>query len=80
MLHKAYGQWMLLGLVLLHVAAIAFYRIARKRRLVQAMVDGDKVLPVGRAVPPARDDAATRIMGAVVLCACVLAVGMLTGF
>jgi cytochrome b len=80
LLHKAYGQWLLLGLVLLHLAAIAFYRIARKRKLVQAMIDGDKLLPVARAVPPARDDAATRIAGAVLLCACVLAVGMLTGF
>lgn len=39
-LHKDYGQWLLLGLVLLHLAAIAFYRIARKRRLLRAMVDG----------------------------------------
>jgi cytochrome b len=80
LLHKAYGQWMLLGLVLLHIAAIAFYRIARKRKLVQAMLDGDKLLPRGRVVPPARDDAGTRTLGAVILCACLLAVGMLTGF
>jgi cytochrome b len=80
MLHKAYGQWMLLGLVLLHIAAIVFYRIARKRKLVQAMIGGDKLLPAARAVPPARDDAGTRILGAAVLCASLFAVWMLTGF
>lgn len=80
MLHKAYGQWMLLGLVLLHIAAIVFYRIARKRKLVQAMINGDKLLPRGRVVPPARDDAATRVLGAVILCTCVFAVGLVTGF
>jgi len=80
MLHKAYGQWMLLGLVLLHIAAIVFYRIARKRKLVQAMIVGDKLLPAARAVPPARDDAGTRALGAAVLCASLFAVWMLTGF
>jgi cytochrome b len=80
MLHKAYGQWMLLGLVLLHIAAIVFYRIARKRKLVEAMLHGDKLLPAARVVAPARDDAATRVLGAVILCACLFAVWRLTGF
>ena len=79
-LHRNYGQWMLLGLVLLHVAAIVFYRIARKRKLVQAMLDGDKLLPRNRVVPPARDDAGSRTAAAVVLGASLLAVGLVTGF
>jgi len=79
-LHRNYGQWMLLGLVLLHVAAIVFYRIARKRKLVQAMLDGDKLLPPNRLVPPARDDAVSRTAAAIVLCASLLAVGLITGF
>jgi cytochrome b len=71
-LHKQVGQW------LLHVVAIAFYRIVRRRKLVQAMVDGDKVLP--QRVPPARDDARSRALAAVVMCGCLAVVGFVTGF
>jgi cytochrome b len=78
MLHKQAGQWVLLALVLLHVAAIAFYRIVRRRKLVRAMVDGDRLVPV--AVPPSRDDAHTRTQAVVVLCACVAVVSWLVGF
>jgi cytochrome b len=42
--HKSYGQWLLLGLVGLHLAAIAFYSW-RGKGLVGAMVVGDKSLP-----------------------------------
>jgi cytochrome b len=42
--HKSYGQWMLLTLVGLHLAAIAFYSW-RGKPLVGAMVGGDKALP-----------------------------------
>lgn len=77
-LHKQVGQWLLLGLVLLHVAAIGWYRIARQRKLVRAMVDGDKLLPY--RVPPARDDLRTRATALAVLAACLLAVGWFVGF
>jgi cytochrome b len=80
MLHKDYGQWMLAALVALHVAAIAFYRIARRRKLLQAMVDGDKLLEPTRAVPASRDDAVTRMRALCVFALCVLAVWMVTGF
>ena len=78
MLHKQVGQWVLLALVLLHVGAIAFYRIVRRRKLVQAMVDGDRLLPT--AVPASRDDAATRATAAAVMCACIAVVGWSVGF
>jgi cytochrome b len=77
-LHKQVGQWLLFGLVVLHVAAIAFYRIVRRRKLVQAMLSGDKVLP--QRVRPARDDARSRALAAAVLCACLALVGTVTGF
>ena len=77
-LHKQVGQWLLFGLVVLHVAAIAFYRIVRRRKLVRAMVDGDKLLP--QRVAPARDDARSRALAAAVLCVCVVGVGFVTGF
>jgi cytochrome b len=77
-LHKQLGLWLLPALVLLHVVAIAFYRIVRRRKLVAAMVDGDKLLPY--RVPSARDDGRTRAVAAVVLVGCLLIVGWFVGF
>jgi cytochrome b len=51
--HKDWGAPLLLGLVLLHVAAIVFYRLARRNDLLRPMLDGDKQLPAGT---PATDD------------------------
>lgn len=65
--HKAYGQWLVIGLTLLHVAAVLFY-LARKNNLVRAMWTGDKVLP--SAVPPARDHAGSRALALVLVAAC----------
>ena len=61
--HKNIGKWMLLALVVLHIAAIFFY-LWRKHNLVKAMLHGDKELVV--AMPGSRDDALTRA-GAVLL-------------
>ena len=65
--HKNIGKWLLLALVLMHIAAIVFY-LWRKHNLVGAMLHGDKELVV--AVPPSRDDAASRISALVVLGLC----------
>lgn len=65
--HKNIGKWILLALVLLHIAAIVVY-LWRKHNLVGAMLHGDKEL-VAR-VPPSRDDAASRTAALVVLAAC----------
>ncbi|HEX7889518.1 MAG TPA: cytochrome b/b6 domain-containing protein [Ramlibacter sp.] len=78
LLHKQVGQWLLLGLVLLHVVAIAFYRIVRRRKLVRAMIGGDKLLPYRAS--PARDDGASRALAALVLCVCAAAVGWSVGY
>jgi cytochrome b len=51
--HKGYGQWALVALVALHVAAIAYYLLVKKRNLVRPMIDGDKPLP---ATTPASSD------------------------
>lgn len=61
--HKNIGKWVLLALVVLHIAAIFFY-LWRKHNLVKAMLHGDKELVV--AMPGSRDDALTRA-GAVLL-------------
>lgn len=65
--HKNIGKWIVLALVLLHIAAIVFY-LWRKHNLVGAMLHGDKELVT--RVAPSRDDAASRIAALVVLAAC----------
>jgi cytochrome b len=65
--HKDIGQYVVLGLIALHLLAIGFYAVVRKHRLVAPMVHGDKQLPSPAA--PARDDALTRVLAAVVLAA-----------
>jgi cytochrome b len=56
--HKNFGQFLLIFLVLLHVAAIAYYSW-KGERLVGAMWHGDKQVPP--EVRPSRDDGASRL-------------------
>ena len=65
--HKNIGKWIVLALVLLHIAAIVFY-LWRKHNLVGAMLHGDKELVT--RVAPSRDDAASRTAALVVLAVC----------
>lgn len=65
--HKDIGQWLLVTLVVLHVAAILFYKIARNKALVPAMLHGDKALAPG--VPASADGWGQRALGAVVIAA-----------
>lgn len=66
--HKGLGKLLLVLWVLLHLAALAWYSL-RGRKLLPAMVHGDKTL--AQAVPASRDDGKLRIGAAVVLAACV---------
>jgi cytochrome b len=66
--HKAVGQWLLIGLVVLHLAAIAWYATKKGEVLVRAMVVGDKDLAA--AAPSSRDDARSRLLALVVLAVC----------
>lgn len=66
--HKGPGVALLLVLVLLHVGAIAYYRLFRQRSLVLPMIVGDKTLPAGP--PAARDDGATRLLALLLLAVC----------
>lgn len=73
--HKGVGQWVLLGLIALHVAAIAFYRWIRRNDLVTPMVRGDKVLPdPTRRLPESTDHARSRLLALIVLALSALAV------
>ena len=66
--HTNIGKWIILALVLLHLAAIVFYT-RRKHKLVSAMLLGDKQLEAPAL--SARDDATTRIAAAIIFGACV---------
>lgn len=66
--HKNIGKWIILALVILHIAAIVFY-LWRKQNLIKPMLHGDKQLAV--AVPASRDDATSRMMALAIFGICV---------
>jgi cytochrome b len=46
-IHDAHeiNQWIILGLIVLHICAILFYRFVKKDDLITPMITGDKTLP-----------------------------------
>jgi cytochrome b len=66
--HSQAGQWILIALVALHIAAILFYLLRKKVNLVRPMVDGDKLLPAG--TPAATDSLATRLLALLLAALC----------
>ena len=69
--HADIGKWILLALVVLHLAAIGFYHL-RRHRLIVAMVSGDKALEV--SLPGSRDDKATRLIALAIFAVCAAGV------
>ena len=67
--HKGPGQWIIIALVLLHLAAISYYAL-RGSNLVKPMLAGDKLLPAG--VPPAADTLRSRVLALVLIACCAL--------
>jgi cytochrome b len=63
--HKNVGQWLIIGLVVLHVAAIVFYRVRKNDDLVRPMLVGDK--QTAHPARSSRDDALSRVAAAVIL-------------
>ena len=66
--HKLFGQWLIITLVVLHVAAIVYYRTRKKVDLIGPMIHGDKAL-VGD-VPAAVDSGRTRLLALVLVALC----------
>jgi cytochrome b len=66
--HKAYGQWALLALAGLHIAAIAFYLLVKHHNLVRPMLSGDKQLPPD--TPASRDSGGLRLIALTLALAC----------
>jgi len=75
--HKQWGQWLVLGLVALHIAAILFYLLRRKTNLVWPMVSGDKALPA--ATPASADALPQRLLAVALLVACTGLVSWVVG-
>lgn len=70
--HKDVGKLILIALVVLHLAAIAFYKLVKKQNLVRPMVVGDKELPAPATA--SRDDARSRLLALALLLLCAVAV------
>ncbi len=75
--HTSFGQWLIITLVLLHVAAIVYYLIRKKQNLVRPMVVGDKAF--GPGVPASADSWASRVLALVLLGACSALVAWVVG-
>jgi cytochrome b len=73
--HKNFGQWLIIGLVALHIGAIAFYRFRRGRDLVGPMLTGDKLL-AGK-VPASADTTGRRGLALTLAAFCAAVVGWL---
>ena len=73
--HKNIGKYVLLVLVLLHIAAILFYLLKKKENLIRPMVHGDKSLVHG--VENSRDDGRSRALALAVLAICAALVATL---
>jgi cytochrome b len=65
--HKAVGQYLIITLVVLHVAAVLFYLLKKQRNLIAPMWHGDKTLAPG--TPASADDAKQRLLAAVLIAA-----------
>jgi cytochrome b len=66
--HKSWGQYIVLGLVALHLSAIAYYAVVRRRNLVGPMLGGDKPLPA--STPASEDSLTLRALAVALASAC----------
>lgn len=73
--HTNFGQWLIIALVLLHVAAILFYLLKKRQNLIRPMLTGDK--PLGPGVPPSTDNLRSRRLALALLLACAAGVAWL---
>jgi cytochrome b len=70
--HADVGQWLIIALGALHVAAIVYYVARKGINLVGPMLGGDKRLPAG--TPASKDGFAQRLLAAALLGGCAFVV------
>jgi cytochrome b len=70
--HKSVGKPLLIGLVILHLLAMIYYRRRHGERLIEAMLTGDKTLPSEQiaGAPDSRDGLRDRLLALVWLVCC----------
>jgi cytochrome b len=73
--HAGWGADLIMGLIALHVAAIAWYTLRKREPLLRAMWSGDK--PLAGAARASRDGGATRMLALAILALAVAAVWLL---
>ncbi len=75
--HNSFGQWLIITLVVLHVAAILFYLLKKDQNLVRPMLVGDKALAPD--VPASIDSGASRLLALLLFSACAAGVAWVVG-
>jgi len=63
--HKQIGQWLVIGLVVLHIAAVLYYVLKKRHRLVRPMIVGDK--ETAHETRSSRDDLGSRFLALVLV-------------
>ena len=66
--HADYGQWILITLVALHLAAVFYYLLKKRQNLIRPMLSGDKPLAAG--TPASADGPPQRLLALLLLRAC----------
>ncbi len=61
------SEWLLIGLVILHIGAIVVHRVVRRHDLVRPMITGDVHVATSVTVESARDDLMVRVKAIVVM-------------
>lgn len=68
--HTEWGQLLVLGIVVAHLLAIAYYAWVRRQAIVRPMFGGDQLVPDDLPVEPARDDIGLRVWAIAVFALC----------
>lgn len=71
-------EWLLIGMIVLHLAAIFWHQRIRGHDLVRPMLTGDQSMPSASVQPAARDDAGMRTRALVVITLAALLVAYLS--
>lgn len=69
--HAEWGKWVVLALIVLHLAAVSYYALVRRHTLVAPMITGDKLFPSATPVTPSRDSAGSRWLALVLFAGCM---------